>query len=187
MISWQHVISWGCILGYAGGMYWLSRQTLVIYCGFGIILICYLLTAWNAVQNSIQVRGIPQVHESQIPNSSITLAKFADDALAALHNELTTKVFTFETTSPVLLKTTNADDLISTILISIEDAFTGVASLSIGDSADHARFMASTEIDSGTPGLYQVSPNYRYAAVTSIYLYLACMGTDAGSGRVSLD
>jgi hypothetical protein len=129
-------------------------------------------------------RALATVHTGQIEDGAITRVKLAADALT---NELITKLFTYETTSPVLLKTTTADDLISTVLVTIEETFNGMISLTIGDTADHARFMASTDIDPGTPGLYQVSPNYRYAAVTPIYLYLACVGATTGSGRVSLD
>ena len=96
----------------------------------------------------------------------------------------------FEWNSISILPITVAvfDKAVLTVSVCLVEAFNGIgASLSVGDSGDHERLLASTLIDPGSIATFTVHPGDRYSSSTQVNLYITPGSASTGSGVVSIE
>ncbi|MEY2653570.1 MAG: hypothetical protein RLZZ524_598 [Pseudomonadota bacterium] len=100
-----------------------------------------------------------------------------------------TETIAFGTSSPVTILTPPASCTIKRVTVEVETAFDGTApNLSVGVSGTPARYMATTENDLKTLGIYEVMPEYEEDGTPeAIIVTFNADSSSAGSCRVCVE
>ena len=103
----------------------------------------------------------------------------------ASHIKVDTTTVAFGTSSPAVMFTTGASDVINLIEIVVDTAFDGTSpNLTVGISGTTSKYTTSTDVDLKTVGVYQIHPGVvAQGAEALIATYVASSST-AGSARV---
>jgi len=172
------------------------------YIGVGSIILLYLLDMRENTgeRTSSRQRHAPQskkrvinrvlsyVRPSQLPQDGIAYSHLEPEVRDAIRGGADYQIhFDYLTSSPLLLKTAYAGDIITFAHVAVEGAFNGVCTISVGDALDQQRFVAQYDIDLSKIEEYQFFPNFKYGSDTELYLYIACSGATQGNGFVVLD
>lgn len=97
------------------------------------------------------------------------------------------QVFSFGTASPLALLTTTATEVLYTIRVHVTTVFNGTApQLSIGIAGNTAKYVAATEIDLKTIGIYEIAPGFYTEGVEAIIGTYVADGSSAGSARIEI-
>lgn len=95
--------------------------------------------------------------------------------------------FAWNTASPVALITLPAGARVWKAGVIIETVFNGSAPLlSIGDAGDAARLLATADVNAKTAGTWSKDPYYKYAAQTTVNLYITPSTASQGVGTAIL-
>jgi hypothetical protein len=82
------------------------------------------------------------------------------------------------------LGSVKAGMVVPEVSLRIVDAFDGGTTISVGDSAIHARLMLVTDNFASVPSNYESDPNYRYLNDLDLYIYFPSGIPSVGSGEV---
>ena len=96
--------------------------------------------------------------------------------------------FVYNTASPAALMTVPNGCMVKEAAVIIDTNYNGSGySLSIGDSGNNARLLATAAVNAGAAGAYRANPFYKYTAQTTINLYNTTGTASAGAGRAYLE
>jgi len=97
------------------------------------------------------------------------------------------EVVTFSSASPVAMFTPPANAIIQTVICDVDTAFNGAPSLSVGVAGDTGRYMAASENELTTTGVYETSPEYKEDGTPeAIIVTFAAGGATQGSAEVTV-
>ena len=102
----------------------------------------------------------------------------------ASSDKVDTTTLAFGTASPLTLFSTGAGDIITKIQIVVDTAFDGTPSVSIGIAGTTSKYMASTEVDLKTVGVYEVHPGLTAQGAEALIATYAAGGASVGSARI---
>lgn len=98
---------------------------------------------------------------------------------------VTTIDIAFDTTTPLLLRSAQVSETAKQVTLSIDTAFDGGQTYSVGNAGFANRLMATTQNDLTEVGVYATEPNYIYTGGGLINVYRTGSGT-VGAGRLTL-
>ena len=112
---------------------------------------------------------------------------FVSAASTSLCDKVDTTSLAFGSSSPVSMFTTGAADVLNEVEIIVDTPFNGTApSVSIGISGTASKYMAATEVDLKTAGVYRVHPGLAAAGIESLIATYAADGRSAGAARIQV-
>ena len=111
---------------------------------------------------------------------------FISAASTAAADKIDTTTLGFGTASPVTLFSTGAADIISTIEVTVDTAFNGAPSLSVGISGTTAKYLPATDVDltAVATTVFKVHPGLPAAGAEALIATYAAGGASAGSARI---
>lgn len=106
----------------------------------------------------------------------------------ALAEKVDTTTLAFGTSSPLTLFTDGANDVINAVRITLDTAFDGTPSVSIGIAGTTSKYMAATEVDltaaAGT--VFEVHPGKAAQGAEALIATYSAGGASAGSARIEI-
>jgi len=90
----------------------------------------------------------------------------------------------FGTASPLTLFSTGSGDILTKVQIVVDTAFDGTPSVSIGVAGTTSKYMASTEVDLKTTGVYEVHPGLTAQGAEALIATYSAGGASVGSARI---
>lgn len=106
----------------------------------------------------------------------------------ALAEKVDTTNLVFGTTSPLTLFTTGAADVINAVRITIDEAFDGTPSVSIGIAGTTSKYMAATQVDlnaaAGT--IFEVHPGIVAPGAEALIATYSAGSASAGAARIEI-
>jgi hypothetical protein len=118
----------------------------------------------------------------QTDGSGVT--SWASAGSTASSDKVDTTTLAFGTASPLTLFSMGAGDVITKIQIVVDTAFDGTPSVSIGIAGTTSKYMASTEVDLKTAGIYEVHPGLVAQGAEALIATYAAGGATVGSARI---
>lgn len=109
---------------------------------------------------------------------------WASAGSTASSDKVDTTTLAFGTSSPLALFTTGGSDIITKIQIIVDTAFNGTPSVSIGVSGTVSKYMAATEVDLATVGVYEVHPGLTAQGAEALIATYSAGGASQGSARI---
>ena len=96
--------------------------------------------------------------------------------------------FTFETGSTSNIASVVEDERVKRVSVQITTAFDDSdVTITVGHSGDNDALMESSQNLPGTVGIYEVAPNYKYTADSTIRLYIDAASATQGAGTLYVE
>jgi hypothetical protein len=113
---------------------------------------------------------------------------WASASSTAACNKVDTTSLAFGSTSPVAMFSTGASDVINSVKVVVDTPFNGTSpTMSVGISGTTSKYMASTQVDLKTAGIYEVDPGIAAAGAESLIITYAASSSSAGAARVLVE
>jgi hypothetical protein len=94
----------------------------------------------------------------------------------------------FGATSPVAMFTLPANAVVEAVRVIVDTAFTGTPSLSIGITGTTSKYLASTQVDLLTTGIYEVYPGIAASGSSEAVIATYAANTaSVGAARIEID
>ena len=103
----------------------------------------------------------------------------------ALCDKVDTTSLAFGSASPLALFSTGAADVVNQVQIIVDTPFNGTApAVSIGVSGTASKYMAATEVDLKTAGVYSVHPGLVAGGIEALIATYSADSSSAGAARI---
>lgn len=113
---------------------------------------------------------------------------YASTASTASCQTTDTTSVAFGSTSPVAMFTLPVNAVVNNVRIIVDTAFNGTPSLSIGITGTTSKYMAATQMDLSTVGVYEAYPGLAPIGTTEAIIATYAAGSaSAGAGRIEID
>ena len=113
---------------------------------------------------------------------------WASAGSTAADEKVDTTSLAFGTSSPVTMFTTGAADVINWVRVTIDTAFDGTPSMSVGIAGTTSKYMASTEVDLTAAAftVFEVHPGKAAQGAEALIITYSAGGAAAGAARVEV-
>jgi hypothetical protein len=110
---------------------------------------------------------------------------WASSSSTASSDKIDTTNLNFGDTPPLAMFSTGAADVITKVQIIVDTAFNGTAPVvSIGVSGTTSKYVATSQVDLKTAGIYEVTPGVAAAGIEALIATYVADGSTVGASRI---
>lgn len=109
---------------------------------------------------------------------------WASAGSTASSDKVDTTSLAFGDSSPVTMFTTGASDIITKIQVIVDTAFNGTSTVSIGISGTVSKYVATSQVDLTTAGIYEITPGLTAQGAEALIATYSAGGASAGAARI---